>query len=206
MQNEKGGIINSMKKKLLMIAAGVLILGAFLVAVLSFVRLKFVYNVVPEPVSTFINNKKGPMLILTSKAFKDGEMMPSKYTCDGDNAFPPLEVANVPEATVSLALVLEDPDAVSGTFDHFLKWNIAPRTALIEEGKEPAGISGTTSSGKIGYVGPCPPSGSHRYIFSLYALDTALTLPEGSSKTALFAAIEGHILEESKLVGLYSRQ
>src|SRR3954467_15633748 len=109
-------------------------------------------------------------LIVTSTAFRNEGEIPAKYTCDGEEISPPLDIEGVPEATVTMALIVEDPDAPNGTFDHWIVWNIPP-THHIAEGGRP-GISGDNSAGKTGYHGPCPPNGSHRYYFHLFALDT----------------------------------
>jgi hypothetical protein len=142
---------------------------------------------------------------ITSSAFEHEGKMPSKYTCDGENVSPPLEFVDVPEDAKSLALVMDDPDAPAGTFDHWLTWNIPANAKSIGEGKEPEGVQGTTDFGGKGYGGPCPPSGEHRYFFKLYALDTELDLPEGSSKEDLEKSMEGHIVEQAVLMGKYSR-
>jgi hypothetical protein len=148
-------------------------------------------------------------LIIKSSAFKDGERIPAKYTCDGDNVNPFLEIRNVPQGTKSLALIIDDPDATNGgVWDHWVIWNIEPGTQYIAEDTVPHGsIQGKSSWGSRRYGGPCPREGSapHRYMFKLYALDTALELPEESGKTELLGAIEGHILDEAILMGKYGR-
>ncbi|RMD57906.1 YbhB/YbcL family Raf kinase inhibitor-like protein [Candidatus Woesearchaeota archaeon] len=140
---------------------------------------------------------------LTSKAFKDGEPIPEKYTCEGDDSFPPLEISDVPENTESFALIVDDPDAPMGTWDHLVCWNIPKETRIIES---PKGILGKNSWGRTDWGGPCPPSGTHRYYFKLYALDSALNLPEGSEKSELLEAMKGHIIEKAELVGKYKRK
>ena len=142
---------------------------------------------------------------LRSSAFEDGGNIPSLYTCDGQDVSPPLEIGDVPEGTVALALVMDDPDAPGGTFDHWLVWNIPAGTAEIAEGTEPEGVQGRTDFGRLGYGGPCPPSGTHRYMFKLYALGQELDLPQGARKSDLEAAMQGHILAEALLSGNYSR-
>jgi len=143
---------------------------------------------------------------LKSSAFEHGGMIPSAYTCDGRDVSPPLEVTDVPPGTASLALVMDDPDAPGGTFDHWIVWNIPPETRVFPEGTEPSGVQGRTDFGKLGYGGPCPPSGVHRYMFRLYALDTKLDLPEGSRKADVLKAMQGHVLAEALLQGNYSRK
>lgn len=143
-------------------------------------------------------------LIVQSVAFSHNGHIPSRYTCEGENINPSLEISNVPEETKTLALIMEDPDAPKGTFDHWLLWNIPP-TASIAEQSFP-GISGTNSFGKTGYGGPCPPSGSHRYFFKAYALDIELNLPAGSDKRNLLQAMEDHIIATGELMGYYQKR
>ena len=142
---------------------------------------------------------------ITSPAFEHEGKIPSRYTCDDADISPPLQFSDVPEGAASLALVMDDPDAPSGTFDHWIAWNIPPSTTSIGEGKEPEGAQGMTDFGRNGYGGPCPPGGEHRYFFRLYALDAELDLPEGTSKADLERAMEGHVLEQATLMGKYSR-
>lgn len=143
---------------------------------------------------------------LTSPAFEDGGNIPSRYTCDGDNISPPLEISEMPEGTAVLALVMDDPDAPMGTFDHWLVWNIPKETTKIEEGIEPQGIQGRTDFAKTGYGGPCPPSGTHTYRFKLYALSKELGLREGAGKSQLEEAMKGSIIQETVLKGKYQRK
>jgi len=143
-------------------------------------------------------------LQVQSVAFSHNGHIPPKYTCEGENINPSLEVNNVPEGTKSLALIMEDPDAPNGTFDHWIVWNISPNEAIAEQSIP--GISGTNSFGKTGYGGPCPPSGSHRYFFKMFALDTELDLQAGSDKNALFEAMEDHILAQGELMGHYQKR
>mgnify|MGYP006278616503 FL=1 len=142
---------------------------------------------------------------LKSSAFADGGSIPSKYTCDGQDISPPLQVSGVPDGAESLALVMDDPDAPTGTFDHWLVWNVPPDTTDIPEDTEPEGVQGRTDFGNLGYGGPCPPSGTHTYRFKLYALDARLDLAEGARKANLESAMEGHILAQAGLNGNYSR-
>jgi len=139
-----------------------------------------------------------------STVFSHKGHIPSEYTCDGKDINPPLEVENIPEGTKSLALIMEDPDAPRGTFDHWLVWNISPNEAIAEQTNP--GISGINDFGKTGYGGPCPPSGVHRYFFKIYALDTKLELLTGVDKKTLLEAMNGHILSEGEIMGLYQRK
>ncbi|MCK5059735.1 MAG: YbhB/YbcL family Raf kinase inhibitor-like protein [Candidatus Pacebacteria bacterium] len=144
-------------------------------------------------------------LSITSPAFADDELMPFLHTCDGSNINPPLRIEHVPADTRSLVLIMDDPDAPIGVWDHWIKWNISPDINVIEEGKEPEGISGTGTAGNTNYHGPCPPSGVHRYLFKLYALDSKLDLLPGASKKEVEKAMGEHILEKAQLIGLYKR-
>jgi hypothetical protein len=145
------------------------------------------------------------MMRLTSAAFENGGRIPSTYTCDGEDISPPLEFHDVPQESVSLALVMDDPDAPNGTWDHWLVWNIPGGTTSIPEDSQPDGVPGENGWGRLDYGGPCPPSGTHTYRFKLYALDCELSLPEGASKGQLQDAMKGHVLEEASLQGDYSR-
>lgn len=141
---------------------------------------------------------------ITSSAFEDRGLIPPKFTCDGDNINPPLIIGLLPKGTKTLALILEDPDAPGGVYDHWIVWNIAP-TDIIKENSMP-GISGMNSSGKTGYHGPCPPDREHRYFFYLFALNTDLDLPEVATKGDLSTAMVDHILGEGILMGRYDRK
>jgi Raf kinase inhibitor-like YbhB/YbcL family protein len=142
---------------------------------------------------------------LTSPAFTHNEAIPSEYTCDGDDLSPPLVISDVPSNAKSLALIMDDPDAPVGTWDHWVVFNIPPTTKQISKGTEPNGIAGRNSWGRTGYGGPCPPSGTHRYFFKFYALDALLNLPEDSTKKDLERAMQGHILAQAQLMGTYKR-
>ena len=142
---------------------------------------------------------------IASSAFTHNGNVPSRYTCDGANISPPLEFSNVPEDAQSLVLLVDAPDAPATTWVHWLVWNIDPTSTGTEEGTAPKGIEGTTDFGQAGYGGPCPPSGTHRYFFKLYALDTKLELDASATKSDLEAAMESHIIDQAELIGLYER-
>lgn len=145
-------------------------------------------------------------LKLTSPAFNHGMQIPSRYTCDGEDINPHLVIHGVPEGVKSLALVMEDPDAPGGLWVHWVTWDIPPDTREIREHTVPFGTEeGRNSWGESGYGGPCPPSGTHRYIFRLYALDTKLHLSGDAAKEKLEAAMEGHIMTTAELMGTYFR-
>lgn len=143
-------------------------------------------------------------LIISSPAFSNQGDIPAKYTCEGEEINPPLQIDNIPEEAITLALIVEDPDAPRGTFDHWIVWNIEPKLT-IGENTNP-GISGKNSGGKTGYYGPCPPSGSHRYYFNLFALDKKLDLPAGTDKKALQQAMQGHIIAKGSVMGRYQKK
>jgi Raf kinase inhibitor-like YbhB/YbcL family protein len=163
----------------------------------------------PSPTSTL----EAPTLIeLTSPAFAPGEPIPTKYSCDGENISPPLQWSDPPQGTQSLALICDDPDAPIGTWVHWVLFNLpAEARSLVEavppDAERPDGSRhGENGWGRLDYGGPCPPSGTHRYVFKLYALDTMLDLEAGASKKQVLQAMEGHILTETELMGVYSRQ
>ncbi len=144
---------------------------------------------------------------ISSSAFANNEKIPAKYTCDGENINPPLTFSNVPENAKSLVLINDDPDAPAGTWVHWSVWNIDPSTNEVAENSIPEkGSEGMTSFGFRHYGGPCPPSGTHRYFFKLYALDTSLELDTGSTTADLEIAMDGHILEQAEFIGLYSKE
>ena len=141
---------------------------------------------------------------LSSPAFVNNGMIPPEYTCDGDNINPALDIGDIPKGTKTLALIMDDPDAPAGVWVHWVVWNITP-TNKIEKDSTP-GVEGTNDFRKTSYGGPCPPSGTHRYFFKLYALDTELGIKPGASKKELEKAMQGHILANAELVGKYGRQ
>ena len=148
---------------------------------------------------------------MNSTAFKEGEMIPKRYTCDGEDISPPLSWDSVPEGTKSLALICEDPDAPRGTWVHWVIFNIPADTRGLDENIPPqktlpsGARQGRNDFGRIGYGGPCPPSGTHRYYFKLYALDTVIDLKPGATKTELLKVMDGHIIAEGQLMGRYKR-
>jgi Raf kinase inhibitor-like YbhB/YbcL family protein len=145
-------------------------------------------------------------LEIASSAFEEGEQIPRRHTCDGENLSPRLSFAGIPEGTRSLALIVDDPDAPVGTFDHWLAWGIDPGAGLLDEG-EAAPREGKNGFGVTGYSGPCPPPGHgpHRYFFRLHALDDEPELQPGADRGELERALEGHVLAAAELVGRYER-
>jgi hypothetical protein len=148
----------------------------------------------------------GANMKVTSSAFKDGGDIPSKFSCDGANTSPPLQISEVPAGAKALVLIVDDPDAPSGLFTHWMVWNLSPQTGTIADGSAPGGVHGTNDFGKSGYGGPCPPSGAHRYYFRLFALDRKLDLGGGAKRSQLDAAMKGHVIAQGELVGRYSRK
>lgn len=151
---------------------------------------------------------------ISSPAFDEGEEIPAKYTCDGDDVSPSLRISDVPSDAEGLALVMDDPDAPGGVFDHWIIWNIPPDTESIPEGVPPeeqvgslgGALQGVNGFGEIGYRGPCPPGGpAHEYRLKLYALDAEVDLSPGVRKGDLEREMEGHIIDRDQLVGIYSR-
>ena len=155
-----------------------------------------------------------PMNIrITSTAFADGQPIPAKYTCDGNDVSPPLQWTNTPANTKSFALIADDPDAPMGTWVHWVAYNLSPSMGALPEGVEKSQfITGNAMQGlndfhRLGYGGPCPPSGKpHRYFFKIYALDTVLNLTPGLTKRELLQATNGHVLAEGQLMGTYQRK
>jgi Raf kinase inhibitor-like YbhB/YbcL family protein len=144
---------------------------------------------------------------LTSPAFVNTKSIPGAYTCDGGDLSPPLAVSGVPKEAKSLALIMDDPDAPAGVWVHWVLWNIDPGTSRIEQGSTPAGArQGLNSWQSPGYRGPCPPAGTHRYYFRLYALKQRLELPASASRKDLERAMQGKLLASCELLGRYSRK
>jgi len=143
---------------------------------------------------------------ISSPVFKDGEKIPKDYTRDGADKSPPLHLEQVPEKAKSLALIMDDPDATSGTFNHWLLFNVDPQVHDIHEGSAPVmATQGRNDWGEVDYGGPKPPSGEHRYFFKAFALDTILPLSRGAKREDLEQAMSGHVVEQATLMGRYAR-
>jgi len=140
---------------------------------------------------------------LTSTAFQQNAFIPGKYSCEGENINPPLDIDHIPAGTKSFALVVDDPDAPKGTWVHWVVWNISPSKHLKEN--HIPGIEGINDFHQHHYGGPCPPSGTHRYFFKVYALDTLLDLPGDTDKFKLEKMMHNHIIAVGELIGLYKR-
>lgn len=156
-----------------------------------------------ETTSPGVETRDMDELQITSPAFEVNGEIPTKYTCDGADINPPLHIEGIPKETQSLVLIMDDPDAPGGTWDHWIVWNIPP-VDTIEEDSVP-GTEGLNDFRRQAYGGPCPPSGTHRYFFKVYALDTTLDLPPTATKADVEQAMEGHILAQGELIGRYSR-
>ncbi len=163
----------------------------------------------PSPANTPPDNKAE--IKLTSAAFKEGEAIPRAYTCDGVNISPPLEWSGVPKTARTIAIVADDTDAPGGTWVHWALYNLpAENIGLVEnlpltENLKAGGFQGTNDFQKIGYRGPCPPSGTHHYYFRIYALDSELTLKAGATKAELLKAMDDHVVLQGRLMGTYRR-
>ncbi len=145
-------------------------------------------------------------LTLVSSAFAEGEAIPQKFTCDGSDLSPALKWSGAPPTTRSFVLIVDDPDAPRGVFTHWVAFDIPATQTEIAEGAMSVGTSGRNSGGETGYMGPCPPSGVHRYIFTVYALDVeSLALSAGATKDQVLAAMQGHILAQGSLMGKYGK-
>lgn len=145
-------------------------------------------------------------MIITSPVFDDGQKIPLRYSCDGQGMHPPLTIADISDDTKSLVIIVEDPDAPMGTFDHWLLWNIPPTTQEIPENEIPQGaVEGVNSTGEVGWIPPCPPRGVHHYRFHLFALSNDLSLSEGANREMLEQEMEEFLLARAELNGLYER-
>lgn len=148
-------------------------------------------------------------LTLWSDAFGDGDVIPRRYACDGDDVSPPIAWHTPPALTETFALIMDDPDAPGGVWVHWVVFNLPAETSEIREGGSRSlpgkAAHGSNSWGRMGYGGPCPPGGTHRYFFKLYALDSELDLADGAMASSLTEAMEGHVLGKATLMGRYSR-
>ena len=153
------------------------------------------------------NMNAASSISITSPAFQAGGDIPAKFTCNGTNVSPELQISGVPNEAKSLVLIVDDPDAPRGLFTHWIVWNIDPKTTRIAEKSAPAAaVQGTNDFGKSNYGGPCPPSGTHRYFFKIFALDTKLDLKLSARRAELDAAMRGHILAQGELMARYSHK
>jgi Raf kinase inhibitor-like YbhB/YbcL family protein len=155
-----------------------------------------------------IFNMNGASAIsITSPSFQAGGDIPTKFTCNGTNVSPELQISSVPNEAKSVVLIVDDPDAPRGLFTHWIVWNIDPKTTRVAENSAPtAAVQGTNDFGKRNYGGPCPPSGMHRYFFKIFALDTKLELKPGARRVEIDAAMRGHVLAQGELMARYSHK
>jgi Raf kinase inhibitor-like YbhB/YbcL family protein len=159
------------------------------------------------PAATFAQplNSGGLRFVLSSSAFDQGSSIPLKYTCSGSSVSPQLQWSGAPSNTGSFVLIVDDPDAPGGTFTHWVAFDIPSTQTQINEGAPTAGVAGKNGTGRTGYAGPCPPSGIHRYFFTLSALDVAtLGLKQGASRSDVEKAMSGHILATAQLMGRFA--
>jgi Raf kinase inhibitor-like YbhB/YbcL family protein len=181
----------------------------FLITVFLIFGIFFLYySIQSKQVKQSIQNQNVSQeeMKIISPTFSEGEIIPSTYTCDGKNINFPLQFSNIPQQTASLALIIDDPDAPLGTFTHWMVWNIKPNITEIPEHSVPEfAVQGINSWGGESYRGPCPPSGEHRYITTLYALDSGFGTPANKTREDINRAIKGHIIGEARLMGKYKR-
>jgi Raf kinase inhibitor-like YbhB/YbcL family protein len=202
-------------RKFFLLILFILFIGSITVFVLLFNSHKIItqnLSTQAKPSVTIIIAKSRAMMI-TSSAFENNGIIPSRYTCDGQSINPPLEFSDVPSTTKSLVMLMDDPDVPknllpAGVFDHWVLYNIPPTVREIGENSIPSGVSqGLNGTGQQKYTGPCPPDREHRYFFKLFALDTRLefSVPSKVTKQLVIGAIKGHIIEQAELIGHYNR-
>ena len=190
-----------------MVKSWIIALGVF--AVIIFTGSIFLFNKASKSSKEIISDQPTAQrnMQIKSEAFDNGMQIPANYTCDGPNVNPPLSFYDIPPESKSLAISVDDPDAPGGNFVHWLIWNIDPKTRDIKQDEVPQGsVQGKNGFGTEKYQGPCPPSGTHHYKFTLFALDTVIDLPHGSEEDQLLNILQGHILQEAVLTGTYLRQ
>lgn len=193
-------------KKVLLSLVILLSLFLFGIAVSGIIKIPSFKEVQKEGDDTKIVSPSQLKMKITSPSFGNNQPIPSKFTCDGENINPELVFSDIPKDTKSLSLIVDDPDAPGGTFVHWVVWNINPQVTKIEEGSVPQGaFLGTNDFGKREYKGPCPPSGTHRYFFKLYALSEVLDLNEGATKKQLEKAMQGKIIDKAEIIATYKR-
>lgn len=182
-----------------------ILLVIVIVGIISFIRVIDKKQKAPE-YKNIESTQIKKFMNISSPDFSQNGTIPKRYTCSGENINPEIMIENVPDGAKSLVLIIDDPDAPYGIWNHWLVWNIDPKTKAILENSIPGGaVSGTNTFGGKGYSGPCPSSGTHRYIFKIYALNAMLDVESGSKKNAVENAMKNHVLDQAELVGLYSR-
>ena len=193
-----------MKKTWFVLGGATLIVVIFIS--IGFLQSSFVKKIIPGTQKPAISPPTN-LFRLQSPAFANGGNIPEKYTCDGTNIRPPLSVSGTPDGTKSLAIIVYDPDAAGGSFVHWIAWNIPPETKTLPEG----GLSGIikegkTSFGSVGYIGPCPPSGTHRYVWRMYALANVLTLESIATREDLETGINTFVIAQTEFSGRYTKK
>lgn len=193
-----------MKKTWFVLGGAIIIVAVFIS--IGWLKSSIFKNVAPQtqkptvPLST-------KLFSLQSPSFANGETIPEKYTCDGTNARPPITINGIPEGTMSMAVVMYDQDATGGSFVHWLAWNIPPETRELPEGDlQPIIKEGKTSFGSVGYMGPCPPSGTHRYVWRMYALANVLTLESIATRDDLETSINTYVISQAEFMGRYTKK
>ncbi len=176
--------------------------------------LVFILIIYFSTINTFPQQEKGDdnmEIEIKSRSFNAGEIIPAKYTCDGENVSPQLSWTCSVEGVKTFAVIVEDPDAPSGIFTHWIVYNIQAKINSLMENSTPSKnlpdevLMGTNDFGRIGYGGPCPPSGTHRYFFKVYGLDSAVHLDTGATIREVMKKMEGHIIARGELMGKYRR-
>ncbi|MCL5438773.1 MAG: YbhB/YbcL family Raf kinase inhibitor-like protein [Patescibacteria group bacterium] len=186
----------------------VILIGVFLLLIFVILLIvKFYFGSIINKESSETQNLQKTNMKITSPAFQDNSNLPVQYSCDGRGINPPLVISDVPQNTKSFVLFVEDPDAPSGTFTHWVVYDINPSVREIQENSTSKGAyEGKTSIGNAGYVAPCPPSGAHHYVFKLFALDTMLNLKSAPRRSEIEKAMTGHIIDQAQIIGLYWRK
>lgn len=193
-----------MKKTWFILGGAIIIVGTFIS--IGWLKSSIFKNVLPQIQKPTVTSSP-ERFSLQSPSFASGETIPEKYTCDGTNMRPPIVMNGVPDGTMSLAIVMYDPDAPGGSFVHWLAWNIPPETKELPEGNLSGIIKeGKTSFGSVGYMGPCPPSGTHRYVWRLYALRNVLALDREASRDDLETAMNTHVISQAEFMGRYTKK
>lgn len=201
-KRKKYSIKNHLFRQVLLVISGLAFIG---------LAIFLAFRTMPPTPATETGETRMAMAI-ASQAFRNGERIPARYTCDGEDISPPLSWSGAPKETKTYALIMDDPDAPGGVFTHWVIFNMpASETSLLEDVPKSrtlasGAVQGRNDFGRNGYGGPCPPSGTHRYRFHLYALDTQLDLSPTATKHDVLRAIKGHVLAEGELTGLYSRR
>jgi len=177
----------------------------FLIFVLSLVAMIWLMIFISKNHKPLGSLNNSVLMQISSSAFANDGSIPDTYTCSGFGINPPLQFSGIPTDTQSLVLIMDDPDATNGTFTHWVVYNMSPKTVSIPQNSKPPGIMAENSAGTKAYIGPCPPSGEHRYFFRLYALNTILSPDSILDKKYLLSSLNGHVLDEAQLTGRFKK-